>query len=70
MTKLEKIKHARAYIYEWYFLGTCVRGSDSDIPTTLKLHGNACSANIGHKISMKMAKQAKFVWRDDYLEWI
>ena len=50
MSKLENINHVYACTYEWHYLGMCVRGSDSDIQSTLKFPAKACSATAGHEV--------------------
>lgn len=39
ISKLENINHVYACMYEWDYLGMCVRCSDSDIHSTLKFPG-------------------------------
>lgn len=39
ISKLENINHVYVCMYEWDYLGMCVRCSDSDIHSTLKFPG-------------------------------
>lgn len=70
ISKLENINHVYACMYEWDYLGMCVRCSDSHIHSTLKSPGKVCSATAGHEVQVRMAGQSKFIWIYNYLEWI
>lgn len=57
ISELENINHAYAGMYERDYLGTYVRGSDSDIQSTLRFPGKACNASTGHEVRVRMAEQ-------------
>lgn len=61
MLTLENINHSYVCMYEWDYLDMFVRGSGSDIQSTLKFPGKACSATAGHEVTVRMAEQSEFI---------